>query len=97
MVYKFSPTSPTRGGAHQLLNPRQSKCFKDVTQLVLHVVLLAPGMQSDHWHTYIHVCVPKVMLRVGARRISWRIICRYTFFAYEVKGRCTSTTRVSIY
>jgi hypothetical protein len=95
-IYKFSPTSPTRGGAHQFLNPRQSNCFEDVTQLVLHTVLLAPGLQSDHWHTYVCVCIPTIILHVGASRIPWRITCRYSFFAYEVKGRHASTTCASI-
>jgi hypothetical protein len=80
MIYKFSPTSPTRGGAHQLLNPRQYKCFKDVRQLVLHVMLLTLGPQIDHLHTYVRICVPMVMLHVGERRIMWRIIYRYSFF-----------------
>jgi hypothetical protein len=39
----FSPTSPTRTDAHQLLNKWQSEGFKDQKQHVLHVVLLAPG------------------------------------------------------
>jgi hypothetical protein len=40
-VLKFSPTSPTRTHAHQLLNIRQSKGFKDLKQSVLQAVLLA--------------------------------------------------------
>jgi hypothetical protein len=38
-VYMFSPTSPTITHDHQVLNPRQSKCFKDFKYLVLHAVL----------------------------------------------------------
>jgi hypothetical protein len=39
MVYKFSPTSPIRTHAHQLLNTRQSKGFEDFKELVLHAIL----------------------------------------------------------
>jgi hypothetical protein len=53
IVYTFSPTSPARGSAHQLLNPQQPKCFKDVRQLVLHTVLLALG---PHVVIGTHVC-----------------------------------------
>jgi hypothetical protein len=42
MVYKFSPTSPTRSHDHQFLNPRQSDDFEDLKQLVLHAVLHDP-------------------------------------------------------
>jgi hypothetical protein len=46
---------------------------------VLHAVLLVPGPQDAHWHTYVHVCVPTGMLCVGTRSFPWRIFCRHSF------------------
>jgi hypothetical protein len=40
-VLKFSPTSPTRTHAHQVLDTWQSKGFEDLKQSVLHIVFLA--------------------------------------------------------
>jgi hypothetical protein len=38
----FSPTSPIRTHAHQLLNTQQSMGFEDFKQLVLYIVLHDP-------------------------------------------------------
>jgi hypothetical protein len=45
-VLKFSPISPSRTHAHQILNTRESKGFEDLKQYVLHAVLLGPGPQG---------------------------------------------------
>jgi hypothetical protein len=69
-IYLFSPSSPTRGGAHQLLNPRQSKSFKDIRQLVLRTVLLALGPHSatgTHTCTYVFQWVPHVLAQGASR------------------------------
>jgi hypothetical protein len=67
-IYKFSPTSPARSNAHQILNPRQSMGFEDVKHLVLHAVLLASGPLGDHWNKYVRICcnVHRCMLAQGA-------------------------------
>jgi hypothetical protein len=57
MILKFSPTSPTRTYAHQLLNTRRSKGFEDLKQYVLHVVLLARARRvAVGTHTCAYVC-----------------------------------------
>jgi hypothetical protein len=46
----ISPTSLIRTHVHQLLNIQQSECFEDRKQLVLHIILLAPGIRCAHWY-----------------------------------------------
>jgi hypothetical protein len=57
--------------------------FKDPKKVVLHVVLLMPGLQGARWHTYVDVRVPTGMLHVGARSILWRIFCLESFCAVK--------------
>jgi hypothetical protein len=85
-VLKFSPTLPTRTHAHQLLNTRQSKVFKDLKHSVPHTVLLAWARRvAISTHTCAYVCVTTGMSRAGARSILWRIFYGQSFLC-KVKG-----------
>jgi hypothetical protein len=67
---KFSPTSPTRTHARQLLNTWQSKGFEDLKQSVLHAVLLARAHEvAVGTHTCVYVCqwVRRVLTQGASR------------------------------
>jgi hypothetical protein len=82
IVLKFSPASPTKNHAHQLLNTRQTKVFEDLKHSVLHTVLLAQArMVAVGTNMCVYICVPMGKSCAGTGSIPWRMFCWQSFYA----------------